>query len=110
MKAITLGKGLCVLLLLLCISVVSYAELIMSQGIVCKQVELNNDPIEIVIEMPGIRQIKEYYMQRKIARFRFRERRTRSSTKYSSLKMIDTSQSSRMDSIRLAGKVGSRGK
>ncbi len=71
MKLITLGKALCVLVLLLCVSMISYAELIMNHGVVYQQLESQNDPLSTFAEMPLIRHIPEYLENRRIARFSF---------------------------------------
>ena len=71
MKLITLGKAFCVLVLLLCVSMISYAELIMNHGVVYQQIELQNDPLSPFSEMPVIRHIKDYLERRSLARFSF---------------------------------------
>lgn len=71
MKAVTLGKGLCVLLLLLCISVISYAELIMTHGVVYQQLELRENPLSTFSDMPGIRQVKDYLERCKLSQYHF---------------------------------------
>ncbi|MFC1808612.1 hypothetical protein ACFL3D_00630 [Candidatus Omnitrophota bacterium] len=71
MKMITLGKGLCVCVLILCCSMMAYAEMMINHGAMYQQPEFRHNVVSIVADMPVIRHIKRYLQRRSLAKLHF---------------------------------------